>query len=377
MCGSPKRGSHIFYYLCFNYSEIMKRILFAFLLLSAFILKAQIPPGYYNSAAGLSGSSLQNALHNIIKNHTVVSYSSLWTHLQTTDKKTSGKVWDIYSDVPGGTPPYEFTFVSDQCGSYAGEADCFNREHSWPQSWFSSASVPSSDIFHVYPTDGYVNNRRGNYPYGHVAAATWTSLNGSKVGSCGDPGYSSIVFEPIDEYKGDVARSYFYMSTRYLSEDGSWTTSGATNKSVILPWQVNVLLQWHHQDTVSAKEIARNNNVYGIQNNRNPFIDRPEWADSIWISTVTGFNEQIMSESLISIYPIPSRDMVYVSYSGSKEIQVELIVSNILGELVASDRKAELNKAGYPINCENWENGIYFITIIEKEIIRTVKFVKI
>src|SRR6218665_82098 len=168
----------------------MKKLLLA-LFTAAFALnaEAQIPPGYYNSAAGLTGASLQLALHNIIKNHTVVSYASLWTHFQTTDKKSSGKVWDMYSDIPAGTPPYQFTFVSDQCGSYAVEGDCYNREHSWPQSWFASASTPSSDLFHIYPTDGYVNNRRGNYPFGDVDSAYWSSQNGGKLGFCSDPGF--------------------------------------------------------------------------------------------------------------------------------------------------------------------------------------------
>jgi endonuclease I len=354
----------------------MKKLLLIPFIFCAFIIKAQIPAGYYNSAAGLSGSALQTALHNIIKNHTVVSYSSLWTHFQTTDKKTNGKVWDIYSDVPSGTPPYEFTFVSDQCGSYSGEADCYNREHSWPQSWFSSATTPSSDLFHIYPTDGYVNNKRNNYPYGDVATATWTSLNGSKLGSCADPGYSSVVFEPIDEYKGDVARSYFYMSTRYMTEDGSWSTSGATNKSVILPWEVNVLLQWNHQDTVSAKEIARNNNIYGIQNNRNPFIDHPEWADSIWSAIATGYAEQVNFELSVSIFPDPAHDNFSIMSSGDSNKKAEVRVINVLGEMVKSDKNVDLTNSVYSVDCAAWKNGVYFITIIEKEKIRTLKFVK-
>jgi endonuclease I len=355
---------------------MMKKTLFGLLIFSAFIATAQIPPGYYNSAMGLSGQPLQNALHNIIKNHNSVSYASLWTHFQTTDKKTNGKVWDIYSDVPSGTPPYEFTFVSDQCGSYSGEADCFNREHSWPQSWFSSATIPSSDMFHIYPTDGYVNNRRNNYPYGDVGTATWTSLNGSKLGTCSDPGYASTVFEPIDEYKGDVARSYFYMSTRYLTEDGSWSTSGATNKSVILPWEVNVLLQWSHQDTVSAKEIARNNDIYGIQNNRNPFIDHPEWADSIWTAVTTGFIEQMSSMKSFNVYPDPSENLFNISSSDNKKSKADVVITNVLGEVVLSVKNVELRNSGYSVNCEEWKKGIYFITIIDKDRSETLSFVK-
>jgi len=358
----------------------MKKI-YAFLasLALPLVIVAQIPPGYYNSAAGLSGPALQMALHNIIKAHNSVSYSSLWTHFQTTDKKPSGKVWDIYSDVPSGTPPYQFTFGTDQCGSYSGEADCYNREHSWPQSWFSSATIPSSDLFHIYPTDGYVNNKRSNYPYGTVGTPMWTSLNGSKLGYCVDPGYGSTVFEPIDEYKGDVARSYFYMSTRYLTEDGSWSTSFATNKSVILPWEASVLLNWSHMDPVSTKEIDRNNDIYGIQNNRNPFIDHPEWADSIWAMIVTGFEKEIASNLSVDVYPNPSNENFYVSNESRSNLTVELKVSNALGQVIADHASVELmalNSNSYTIDCSAWDKGIYYITIVEKQKVKTLKFIK-
>lgn len=211
------------------------------LLFVASVSMAQIPTGYYNSAMGLQGAPLKIALHNIIKNHTVVPYSGLWTAYKKTDIKSNGKVWDMYSDVPSGTPPYEYTFVTNQCGSYSTEGNCYNREHSWPQSWFNSVAGPTSDLFHIYPTDGKVNGQRNNYPYGNVASPTWTSLNGSKLGPCTNTGYNLTVFEPLDEYKGDLARGYFYMSTRYFSEDASWSNSDATIKSDILPWQMNVL----------------------------------------------------------------------------------------------------------------------------------------
>lgn len=242
---------------------------------------------YYLSTYKLYGTDLRLALHNIIKNHTVISYAYLWTAYQTTDKKANGKVWDMYSDIPGGKPPYEFTFISDQCGNYAVEGDCYNREHSWPQSWFNSATTPSSDIFHIYPTDGKVNGQRSNYPYGNVSNPTWTSLNGSKLGTNTFPGYSGIAFEPIDAYKGDLARSSIYMSVRYYLEDGGWATKEGTNKSDLLPWYANLLYDWSIRDTVSQKEIDRNNAIYAIQKNRNPFIDHPEFAAEIWETTMT------------------------------------------------------------------------------------------
>jgi endonuclease I len=357
--------------------KIYSQIVFAFIFLPVI---AQIPPGYYNSAAGLSGPALQMALHNIIDNHTTVSYASLWTHFQTTDKKANGKVWDMYSDLPGATPPYQFTFVSDQCGSYGGEGDCYNREHSWPQSWFNSVSGPVSDLFHLYPTDGYVNGRRGNYPYGDVGTATWTSLNGGKLGNCIDPGYSSVVFEPIDEYKGDFARSYFYMSTRYLTEDASWATSGGTNKSVLLPWEASVLLNWSHMDTVSAKEIARNNVVYGIQNNRNPFIDHPEWADSIWEMIPTGVEDEIKTGLSVNIYPNPTSGNFTVSNEGDTNLKVSVRIANVLGQIIKEINSVELiafENSTYSIDCSLWDPGIYHVLIIDEVHTRTLRLIKL
>lgn len=251
-------------------------------LLGGLISQGQIPANYYNPATGLSGTALQLALHNIIDNHNPRGYSQLWTDLQVTDNTTAGKVWDMYSDIPGGTPPYVFNFISDQCGTYSQEGDCYNREHTFPQSWFNDASPMKTDLFQVVPTDGYVNGMRSNYPYGEVGSTSSVSQNGSKVGSCNYPGYSGTVFEPIDEYKGDLARNYFYMATRYYGEDSGWPGSPMVNGSQLVAWAEDMLMEWHASDPVSQKEIDRNNTIYGLQYNRNPFIDHPEYADLIW-----------------------------------------------------------------------------------------------
>jgi uncharacterized repeat protein (TIGR02543 family) len=254
--------------------HLAQRLLLAAFLLVTTALQAQIPNGYYNNAEGKTGDALKIALHNIIKGHQVVSYSGLLDAYAYTDCYPDGKIWDIYSDKHWG--------LSQDCGSYNSEGDCWNREHTWPQSWFNEKNGPKSDLFHVMPTDGYVNNRRSNYPYGEVSYASWTSSNGSKLGSCTTSGYSGTVFEPVDEYKGDIARNFFYMSVRYYSEDSGWGSSGMTNKSEIKDWAMTMLLRWSDEDPVSDKEIARNNAVYGYQNNRNPFIDHPEYARMIW-----------------------------------------------------------------------------------------------
>lgn len=275
------------------------------------------PAGYYDTTEGKAGEELQQALHEVIDNHTVLSYSALWTAFQSTDKKADGTVWDMYSDVPGGSPPYVYTFGSDQCGNYSGEGSCYNREHSFPKSWFNDASPMYTDLFHLYPTDGSVNGKRSNFPYGETDNPTWTSLNGCKVGPSSVNGYSGTIFEPIDEYKGDFARTYFYMATRYYEEDAGWPGSPMVDGAQLEPWAREMLYQWHEEDPVSQKEIDRNKAVYLLQGNRNPFIDRPEFAermymaegfdaippdvDSITVSSVTGlsiwFNEPLDAET--------------------------------------------------------------------------------
>ena len=242
---------------------------------------AQPPPGYYDPTYGLSGWSLKQALHDIIDGHTVLQYSALWTAFQTTDDRSDGYVWDMYSDDPGGTPPYLYTFGTDQCGAYSGEGDCYNREHSFPSDWFNDLPPMNTDLFHIYPTDGYVNQKRGNLPYGEVGGADWTSQNGTKTGPCIFPGYTGDVCEPIDAYKGDLARGYFYMLTRYAPEATAWSCD-MLSAGDFTPWAEALLLQWHTADPVSTKEVDRNNAIYALQDNRNPYIDHPEWAAAIW-----------------------------------------------------------------------------------------------
>lgn len=335
----------------------MKRsVLLSFLLFNILLASGQIPAGYYNSAIGLTGDSLRLALHNIIDNHTAQSYSSLLTHFQTTDVKPNGKVWDMYSDVPNATPPYEYVWTSN-CGNYNSEGDCYNREHTWPQSWFNSLSPMQSDMFHIYPTDGYVNGMRSNYPFSEVSTPTWTSLNGGKLGPSSFPGYTGTAFEPIDEYKGDVARSFFYMSVRYYTEDAGWQSNAMVTQSDLNPWAVNLLLQWHQDDTVSQKEIDRNNVVYNIQNNRNPFIDHPEFAPQIWaVVTGAGITEGGLS---CEVYPNPSSGDFTLTVS-AVEKNVNVHVYNLMGQEVYHE-KTKAGKIGIPL--QSSPTGAYMLKV--------------
>ena len=282
---------------------------------------AQPPANYYNAANGLTGDQLKVALHNIIKGHTSISYSQIWNAFWSTDNKGNGVVWDMYSDRPNGTPPYTYALGQDQCGSYNSEGDCYNREHSWPQSWFNEQTTPRTDMHHIFATDGFVNNKRGNYPFGEVQSASWTSQNGSKLGSSKTPGYSGTVFEPIDAYKGDFARAIMYMSVRYYGEDSGWGSSDMTSKSVIKPWAIALLLRWNKQDPVSQKEIDRNNAIYNdYQHNRNPFVDHPEYADMIWDPswTLEENQEQAHADGMV-VYDLTGRKLFQSNINNEEE----------------------------------------------------------
>lgn len=276
----------------------MKKLLFAAILLAFGFAQAQIPDGYYDDAQGLSGYTLKSELSGITGNGYIThSYGDLWGAYYTTDVdqyyENDGTVLDVYSENPDGADPYEYNFGEDQCGNYSGEGSCYNREHLMPQSWFNENYPMKADIQHIYPTDGYVNGQRGHNPFGEVDNASFTSENGSKKGPnvFDYPGaYTGTVFEPIDEFKGDIARVYFYMATRYENQIGSWenvndgsqNTFNGTSDQVFEDWMLAMLLEWNAQDPVSQREIDRNNAAYDFQGNRNPFIDHPEYVDMIW-----------------------------------------------------------------------------------------------
>jgi endonuclease I len=308
-----------------------------------------IPAGYYDGTAGLRGSALLIALHNIIKAHTAISYSATANAFHRTDKRPNGNVWDVYSDVPGGTPPYEYAF--GPLGSGGNEGIAYNREHSFPQSWFGGSVMPMySDLWNLYPTDSKVNNERANHPYGEVGTAAWTSLNGSKRGNCVSPGYSSMCFEPIDAYKGDLVRSQFYMATRYFNEDASWPGGDATNKSQLQPWAANQYLQWSLADPVSWKERVRNGAIYGYQQNRNPFVDHPEFVSAIYDSTnVTGVEDRAdvpVGAMLRGASPNPFQARTTLVYDLPRPGRVTLSIYDVSGRLVRSLVSAAEQDAG-------------------------------
>ena len=252
----------------------------AFSVVGSATLMAQAPGGsYYQGADGLKGEALKTKLSAIIsvKKHSP-SYDELIDLYKKTDTRADGYVRDWYSNISN------FTHVKDKAGSYSKEGDVYNREHTVPQSWGS----PKADIVHVVPTDGYVNNRRGNLPFGEVGNISWQSANGySKLGTSKTPGYSSTVFEPNDEVKGDIARIYFYMATCYESSITSWNGGGVITGTKYQPyaqWTFDMMMRWSQLDPVDNVERARNEAISDkdVQGNRNPFVDYPGLEDYIW-----------------------------------------------------------------------------------------------
>lgn len=270
----------------------MKRIIVTTCLVSvALCLWAQGPNNsgtYYQAADGKKGAALKTALCDIIYNRTERSYGDLWTDFTVTDARSDGKVWDMYS----GTSNFDFGTHQDKGSGGKNEGEYYNREHSWPNSWFGGKVQPMyTDLHHMYPTDKLVNNKRSNNPFGQTNGDSYKSANGfSKLGSCTCEGYSGTVFEPNDMYKGDFARTYFYMVTCYEEKLPDWYAANDDVRPTIdgskypglTAWQLKMLMEWAKIDPVSEKETNRNNAVYGIQNNRNPFIDYPGLEDYIW-----------------------------------------------------------------------------------------------
>lgn len=269
---------------------------------------AQAPAGYYDGTTGLTGYTLKSKLHDIISAKNINwHYGDLTNYYNQTDldkyydygPSNTTILLDMYSEIPTGPDAYEYT-TANIIGSASAEGQGWNREHMMPQSTFYSNYPMYSDLFYVVPTDARINQLRSNYPYGIVGSTIYyTFTNSSRIGNCAIPGitYTGRVYEPINEFKGDVARSLLYFAVRYEGKLGTFNFNNnanpasdtnpldGTEERAFDPAYIAMLLQWHQQDPVSQREIDRNNAVYGIQKNRNPFIDNPSWVNTIWGQT--------------------------------------------------------------------------------------------
>lgn len=244
---------------------------------------AKVPDGYYNGVDGKKGAdNILNALNTCIsKNYKEINYKALESHYLQTDFYAD-TLWDMYSTC-------RFVYA-DANKAQSAVCDGWNKEHVVCQSWLGSGPMVS-DMFNVYPTDARVNNLRSDLPYG-VVSGNSNGITGDpqkhalgKLGTSAKPGYTNKCYEPDDKYKGDFARTFFYMVARYRnnilnsSKGSNMFTSSPTN---LTEYSLSFLLEWHRNDPVSEKEVDRNEGVYGEQNNRNPFIDYPDLVEYIW-----------------------------------------------------------------------------------------------
>ena len=347
----------------------MKKI-YSLLLLIVSVSFAQIPAGYYSSATG-TGFTLKSQLYNIIKNATDVGYTpGLWNLYYASDARPNGKVWDIYT-----TCDFTFGVAGNQDNGTGGNNPCekYNREHSFPKSWFGgqTATPMSTDAFHVMPADKKLNSIRGNLAYGIVGTSTINySTSACKLGNNIAPNCPTgmTVFEPADDVKGDVARNYFYMATRYEDVFANWQntdSNGAqfldgTNTTCYRPWALNMLYAWHVADPVSQKEIDRNNAIYynnAGQGNRNPYIDNPQWVLTVWGANLALDNFTL--QTAVSVYPNPV-DNHRITIESPLDIEnIQLI--NLSGQLLLEIKKPVFENHSFSI--DNLNQGFYFLKL--------------
>lgn len=243
---------------------------------------------YYASLEGLAGSDLRAEIKQIENaGKRVTSYNSLRDAYAISDYRPFGTIWDMYS-LRSGTYRYPEGESGDEVESRAD----YNREHSLPKSWWGHENATSnaafSDIVHVIPANGNVNSNRSDFPYGEVGTVTKTFGNGSLKGYSGFGDYTGWAYEPIDEYKGDLARIYFYMLTAYSDLNFASSDMGAVtfvydgSQSEFTVYGNQLMMKWARQDEVSDKERNRNDAIQSVQGNRNPFVDLPNLAEYLW-----------------------------------------------------------------------------------------------
>jgi endonuclease I len=364
----------------------MKKTYSLILLLSAIFGFAQIPSGYYNTATG-TGYTLKTNLKKIIDN---VNDGLVLEHIATDQGydafdaftavndldiyyENDGTILDVYSENPIASDPYNYTPVANECGNYDSEADCYNKEHIIPQSIFSQNAPMRGDGHHLLPTDGRVNGFRSNFPFGYVgtnlvsqSGITNPTLNGSKLGNNINTGlfsgYSGTVFEPIDSFKGDIARIYFYFITRYESQVSGWTYPmfNGTSNQVLTDTFLYTMLDWHLNDPVSQKEIDRNNDLYTYQNNRNPYIDNPNYVCQIWPTQCAALSsETFLADSAVSIYPNPTNTNEVEIFTTESITKLSLV--NINGQIIKDIENPIFNQNSYKLS--NLPQGFYFLQI--------------
>lgn len=333
---------------------------------------AQAPQGYYNDAENLSGFDLKTALHLIIsENHFPQTYGSVWTFFENNDANPDGTVKDIFSDCDFEFGPPEFG--GNQDVGLGGNIECeyFNREHTFPTSWFggSNQNALFTDIHHLYPADKYVNNVRSTFVFAEVNNPTFTSQNGSKLGPSSTSGLNGTAFEIVDEIKGDIARAFFYIATRYENEIEFWVGNNPDGDKILSgnastayqTWALNMLYNWHLNDPVDQDEMDRNDAAFIFQGNRNPFVDHPEWICEVWNfeDSCTLSANTFEADYTFSVYPNPVENgLLFI------ETQTEFTnfsIYNLSGKIMLQQENKSFQNEAIQLNLSNFKPGIYLV----------------
>ncbi|NQY10446.1 MAG: endonuclease [Flavobacteriales bacterium] len=314
---------------------MMKKVVLI-LLLFPFSVLAQIPEGYYDNAIGLTGEALKNALNDIIDGHTEYPYTStgtdVWDILKETDKDTinTDNVILVYSG--------QSVNAAQEYNTGAG----WTRELVWAKSRgdFGTNKGVGTDIHHLKPADVSVNSARNNRWF---AECSEEYLDGGITPTGSYTSSSKWVWKPRNEVKGDIARMIFYMATRYEGENGEvdleiidyLPSDNDSNEPIFA--KLSDLLLWHIEDPVDSFEINRHEIIYSYQNNRNPYIDHPEYA-SIVFDVVT--STKSINNTKFVVYPNPSSG-VFTIESDEEIIMIE--VYNSIGALKLTTSKNEID----------------------------------
>ena len=281
--------------------------------------EADHPGTYYDSTQNKWAEELKTILTGIIDGHTSLGYTTardqMYGYVDNDDTcsecPTTGCVECVYTGRIG--------CFNTRAGATSNN---FNCEHTWPQSFFSENEPMRSDLYQIAPSDMTANSVRANLDFGVVVSSTW-SVGGSKKGT---DSTSQEVFEPRDEYKGNIARGHFYFIIRY---GGNYV--GYVNPSKMEAHFRN----WHVSDPVDAVEQQRNSDVYALQHNRNPFIDHPEFVERIssFFGTAVRVLEPEIAVSPLGIdmgsidYDTTAYHYIAVMNTGTDTLEISSIVS--------------------------------------------------
>lgn len=338
-------------------------LFWTFIFSSAFTCRAQIPDGYYNSAQNLTGEYLKTALYETIKGHTEFPYTA-----------TSTDVWDILKETDRDTANSDNVILlysgwSVDAAQEYNNGNGWTREQVWAKSHgdFNTGKGAGTDVHHVRPVDLSVNSARQNKDF-DVGGSLYTDGDGPT--QC----YSDAdSWEPRDAVKGDVARMLFYMAVRYEGENGEpdlemvdeVNTAQYTEQGKGFHGKLSTLLEWHITDPVDSFEFRRNEVIFSYQNNRNPFIDHPEFAEKIW--TTTGSDG--IEARAFKIFPNPACDYICIEWASNQPAKGLLLSAD--GNVIMDFPVSGTTRLTIPDRA----SGIYFLRINTQNNIFTEKVI--